>query len=113
MNLKWAFFEIALVPLAVVTVTFAGPFCAAGVITVIEGGELNLTVRALVEPNLTAETPAKPVPVIVNDSPPEALPFFCDSAVTVGGGPAGTAIPSTVPVSWLRFGDVLALTVIV
>ncbi len=39
---------------------------------------------ALIEPNLTAEAPRKPVPVMVTREPPDNDPIFGLTTVTVG-----------------------------
>ena len=72
----------------------------------IEVGELILKLAAgLVGPNLTAVTPAKPVPVIVTAVPPAAEPLFGEILLIVGLTPGVpyTAMPAVVaPHDWCR-----------
>jgi hypothetical protein len=57
------------VPSGVVTVTSAVPF-PFGETAVIDVAEFTVKLLALVEPNLTAVAPKRPVPVIVTVVPP-------------------------------------------
>jgi hypothetical protein len=77
--LKRSFFEIALVPLGVVTLTSTVPDGREGETAVIEVSELTLKLVALLGPNLTAVAPAKLVPVIVTEVPPSSGPLRGDS----------------------------------
>jgi hypothetical protein len=60
------------------------PAAPAGDVAVMEAAEFTLTDVALAEPNLTAEAPRKPVPVMVTRVPPANGPTFGLTAVTVG-----------------------------
>ena len=64
---------------------------STGVVEAVPAGDVAvifvdvLTVKvALVEPNFTAVVPVKPVPVMVMDSPPAALPAAGLTPVTLG-----------------------------
>jgi hypothetical protein len=75
------------VPFEVVTVTSVLPADPDGDVAVIEVAERTLTEVALAEPNLTAEAPRKPVPVMVTGVPPANGPTPGLTAVTVGAAP--------------------------
>src|SRR5690348_1891806 len=77
----------ALVPPEAVTVTSTVPD-PAGVVAVISLALLTVKVLAAVEPNFTALTATKLVPMMVTDVPPPAGPEFGATDVTVGGARA-------------------------
>jgi hypothetical protein len=52
---------------------------------VIEVSELTVKLVAALEPNVTADAPLKPVPVIVTGVPPTAAPCLGSRALMVGG----------------------------
>ena len=79
-------------PLAVVTVTVTVPVVAAGDTAVIEVVEWTTKLAALVEPNSTARTPMKLVPVIVTEVPPAAGPLLAESFLTAGASPADSVV---------------------
>ena len=95
-NLNFALDEGALVPLSVVTLTAAVPAASAGVSTVIDVPEEE-SIVASAEPNLTAVTPVKLLPVIVTLVPPAVVPFFGKSFLIVGSGASNTY---AAPASW-------------
>jgi hypothetical protein len=65
----------ALVPLGFVTVTLTGPAWPAGLVAVIDVPvALTVTLVAGVLPNLTAVTPARPLPLRVTTVPPVVDP---------------------------------------
>jgi hypothetical protein len=76
---------VALVPDGVVTVTSTVPV-PAGETAVIELGELTVKLAALVEANLTAVAPVKPLPLTVTVVPPASGPAFGLTPVMIGGG---------------------------
>ena len=76
---------VALVPPVVVTVTFTVPV-PAGAWAVIEPSEFTWKLVAPVEPNMTAATSMKWVPVIETLVAPDAGPSAGLTPVTVGGG---------------------------
>ena len=78
--------EMMLVPLGVVTVTATIPAVPAGLTAVIEVADFTATPVALSEPNFTAVTSERFVPVMVTFVPPATGPLVVDSLVTVGGG---------------------------
>jgi hypothetical protein len=67
----------------VVTVTSTVPFPSAET-AVIEVAEFTAKLFALVEPNVTAVAPVKPVPVIVALVPPSGEPWLGFTLETVG-----------------------------
>jgi hypothetical protein len=75
--------EVVEVPLNVVTVTSTVPD-PAGEVAVIEVAEFTVNEVALVVPNLTAEAPSRPVPVMVTLVLPAVGPAFGLTTVTVG-----------------------------
>jgi hypothetical protein len=68
-----------------VTVTVTAPEVFAGVVAVIVVLLTTVTFVAATEPNVTVAPEAKFVPVIVTDVPPDVVPLFGDTLVTVGG----------------------------
>ena len=75
------------VPVEVVTATFTAPAAWAGVVAEILVALFTVKLVAGVPPNVTAEAPVKPVPVIVTLVPPEALPDAGEIPAIVGTGP--------------------------
>src|SRR5439155_27006024 len=88
------------------------PALAAGAVAVICVALLKVKVAAGAAPNLTAETPVNPVPVMTTDVPPAVLPLVGLTPVTIGTGgtyvkwsafvtalvpPAVVTVTSTVP----------------
>jgi len=73
------------VPPGVVTVMSTGPAPAEGAGAVIWVALLRVNVAAVAAPNLTAEAPVKPVPVMTTDVPPAVLPLAGLMPVTWGG----------------------------
>ena len=82
--MNWSAELVALVPLAVVTVTFTIPADPAGDVAVIDVAELTVTAVAVSEPNITVAGDTKPVPVMVTTVPPAVGPEVGLIAVTVG-----------------------------
>ena len=84
-------------PLGEVTVTWTVPV-PAGEVAVIEDGPLIVKV-ALLEPNFTAVTSDRFVPVMATLVPPAAGPLVGNTAATVGAGPAvpPKTPPATIP----------------
>src|SRR5258708_25517119 len=81
---KWSSAEVALVPLAVVTVRSTGPATCAGLTAVTVESFTTLKLAAGVRPNLTPVIPLlKPAPVIVTVDPPARGPAFGETPVTV------------------------------
>ena len=77
--------EVVEVPPGVVTVTSTVPADPAGEVAEIHPPEFTVNEVALVEPNLTAEAPRKPVPPMFTFAPPPAVgPAFGLTVVTVG-----------------------------
>ena len=76
--------EVAEVPLKVVTVTSMVPTEPDDEVAVMEVAELTVNEVALLAPNLTAEAPRKPVPVMVTVVPPAVGPAIGLMVVTVG-----------------------------
>ena len=74
------------VPVGVVTVTSTGPDDPAGDTAVKMVDEVALTDVAATEPNLTAVTPLKPLPVTVTEVPPAVEPVLGLTEETVGAG---------------------------
>ena len=68
------------------TVTSTVPELPAGEVAVIEPSSLTVNDSAAVEPKSTALAPVKPVPVIVNEVPPDTCPTVGSILVTVGAG---------------------------
>ena len=85
--MNWSAELVALVPPAVVTVTFTVPADSAGDVAVIEVAELTVTAVPVTVPNITVAPVAKFVPVMVTLVPPVVGPEVGLMAVT-----AGTAI---------------------
>jgi hypothetical protein len=83
---KWSTAEVADVPPGVVTVMSTVLALAAGLMAVIEAGELTLIAGAGVVPNATVEPLVKPVPLIVTLAPPASGPAAKLMPVTVGTG---------------------------
>ena len=78
--------DVADVPDGVVTVMLIVPVEPAGAVAVIDVDESTVYDVALVEPNLTAVAPVKPVPVMVMGLVPPAVPPTIGlTPVTVGG----------------------------
>jgi len=71
-------------PPGFVTVTVTAPALPAGVTAVIVALFTTTTFVAAVPPNVTVAPVAKFVPVIVTAVPPEVVPVFGDTLVTVG-----------------------------
>ncbi len=86
---------VALVPPDVVTVRSTVPAEPAGDVAVIDVALLTVKLLALVEPNLTAVAPVKPVPVTVTLVPPLVLPEDGEMPVTVG--PVLVTVMDSVP----------------
>ena len=76
--------DVPLVGSLTVTSTVPVP---AGEVAVIDVPETTVTPVAAVAPNLTVSPDANPVPVIVTDVPPAALPLVGLTADTAGGLP--------------------------
>src|SRR5438477_5741787 len=75
---------VALVPAGVVTVTSTVPVTAeTGEVATIDVGVKDV-MPALVLPNLTADAPVNPVPVMTTDVPPAVVPLPGLTPVTVG-----------------------------
>jgi hypothetical protein len=81
---------LVLAPLGVVTVTATFPFIPAGDTAVIEPAEFTVKLIALVEPNLTAVTPVKFVPLMFTGVPPATGPLWGAILLIAGGGPGDT-----------------------
>jgi hypothetical protein len=77
---------VAEAPAEVVTVTFTDPDDPAGDTAVKVVDEATLNDTAAIEPNLTAVTPLKPLPVTVTEVPPAIEPVFGLTEETVGEG---------------------------
>ncbi len=86
--------EIALVPVAVVTVTSTAPTGAAGEVAAISVSLKTVKVAG-VEPNVTCVAPVKPVPEMNTLSPPTFPPDLGERLVTVGAVAALAACPAT------------------
>ena len=69
-----------------VTTTVTAPPACAGVVAVIDVLPTIFTPVAAVPPKLTVAPARKPVPVIVTEVPPFAVPVFGEIDVTVGAG---------------------------
>ena len=82
--MNWSAFEMELVPLAVVTVTFTVPE-PAGAMAVIDAEELTVTFVAAASPNATVAPGTKFDPVMVTAVPAE--PDEVLRAETVGSAP--------------------------
>jgi len=80
---NWSAAEVAEVPPAVVTVTSTVPV-PAGEVAVIDVALLTTIPVAALAPNVTAEAPVSPVPVMVTLVPPARTPAFGLTPVTVG-----------------------------
>ena len=76
--------EVAEVPALLVTVTSTVPADSASLIAVMEVGELTVKLLAATEPNITALTLLKLVPMTTTDVPPAAGPLVVPSPVTEG-----------------------------
>jgi hypothetical protein len=83
-KVNWSPALVALVPPIDATVTSTVPAACAGDDAVIDVSLLTVKVVADEPPKLTAEAPAKPVPVIVTLVPPAVEPVFGLTLVTVG-----------------------------
>jgi hypothetical protein len=68
-----------------VTVTVTAPALPAGVVAVIVVAFTTTTFAAAVPPNVTVAPVAKFVPVIVTEVPPDVVPLFGLTLLTVGG----------------------------
>ena len=75
----------------------AVPAVPVGVVQVIDVAETTTTFVHAALPTVTAEAPAKFVPVIVIDVPPAVDPDVGDTAVTVGAGADPILSPPVVP----------------
>jgi hypothetical protein len=82
----WSADEVADVPPGVVTVTSTVPAEPAGAVAVIDVSLTNVYDDAAVLPNITPVTPVKPLPEMVTDVPPAAVPVVGEMPVTVGTG---------------------------
>ena len=76
---------VALVPPAVVTVTYTVPADSAGDVATIDVDELTVVAVAVTAPNITVAPEVKLVPVMVTEVPPLVLPLVGDIDVTDGG----------------------------
>src|SRR5205807_1766384 len=81
---------VALVPPGVVTVMSTVPAPPAGAVAVICVALLGVKAAAGAAPNLTAETPVNPVPVMTTDVPPAVVLLAGLIPVTVGAATGGT-----------------------
>ena len=83
---KWSADDVADVPPAVVTVTSTVPAAWAGLVTVIRVSPFTVMAPVVfaVLPNFTVFAPVKPVPVMITDVPPVAVPKVGEMLVTVG-----------------------------
>jgi hypothetical protein len=84
-NVSWT--PVALVPLAVVTVTSTFPLDADGEVAVIDVADVTVNDVAGSAPKSTAVAPRKFVPVTVTTVPPLDGPRAGLTPDTVGGGP--------------------------
>jgi len=82
---NWSANEVALVPLALVTVTSNVPADPPGAIAVIWVAESTVKNVAAFGPNITAVAPVKFVPVSTTLVPPDTGPAFGVIDVTDGG----------------------------
>jgi hypothetical protein len=80
----WSAELVEEVPATLVTCTSTVPVACAGTTAAIEVEELTTQFAAGVVPNITADTPAKLVPVIVIGAPPSVLPDDALKAVVTG-----------------------------
>jgi hypothetical protein len=83
-NVNWSTADVDEVPPRVMATMWTVPAAEAGATAVMEVSELMVNERAFTDPNLTAETVLKPVPVMVTLVPPPVEPVFGLTAVTVG-----------------------------
>ena len=81
--MNWSAAVVAEVPPTVVTLTSSVPV-PAGEVAVIDVAELTVKPVAAVAPNVTADAPVNPVPVIVTVVPPAVGPEVGEIDVTVG-----------------------------
>lgn len=81
---NWSLELVALVPLAVVTVTWTVPAEPAGDVATISVSLLTMALVALVEPKLTVAPLRKLVPVSVTAVPPAVGPLLGEIESTVG-----------------------------
>jgi hypothetical protein len=72
------------VPAEFVTLTSTVPADSASVIAVRDVGEFTVKLRAATDPNMTADTFEKLVPMTTTDVPPAAGPLVVPSPVTDG-----------------------------
>jgi len=72
-----------------VTTTITAPAVCAGVVAVIDVPLATFTFVAAVPPKVTVAPVRKPVPVMVTEVPPAALPVFGVIDATVGAGLLG------------------------
>ena len=105
------------VPPGVITVTSTTPAACGGATAVIDVAEFKVKDWGAMLPKRIAEAPAKFVPVIVTDVPPNPGPLLGLSPVTVGAGtatnvywsavvraevpPAVVTVMSTTPAVWI------------
>ena len=75
-----------------VTNTFTAPAACAAVVAVIDVLPTTFTAVAAVPPRLTVAPARKPVPVIVTEVPPDAVPVVGVIDVTVGARIASVGI---------------------
>src|ERR1700690_1130196 len=78
--------KVPLLASLLVTNTFTAPAACAAVVAVIDVLLTTLTPVAAVPPRLTVAPDRKPVPAMVTDEPPFAVPVFGVIEVTVGAG---------------------------
>src|ERR1700674_1205832 len=78
---------VALVPLAVVTVTCTVPGACAGLTALTWESDTNVKLAAAVAPNDTPSTPVNPQPLIVTLVAPAAGPVLGETPLTVGAPP--------------------------
>src|SRR5207302_514080 len=86
---------VTVAPPAVLPVVGLSPLTTGGGVTKVKASAapvalLGVKAVALTEPNLTAETPVNPVPVMTTDVPPAVLPLAGLTPVTVGAATGGT-----------------------
>jgi hypothetical protein len=91
----YPFARLPLCPLTV-TVTVTAPALPAGVVAVMVVALTTTTFVADAAPNVTVAPAAKLVPVIVTPVPPEVVPLFGLTLLTVGGVPDGAARKATI-----------------
>jgi hypothetical protein len=85
-KVNWSAGDVGLVPPAVVTVTSTVPATWAGDVAVICESEITVNEGTAAVPNVTADAPVKPVPVMVTEVPPAVNPPAGEIKVTPGIG---------------------------